>query len=136
MSAGCPGSAGVPLLDALAGERPILGQGLDLQFTSLPLTPSNPVLAIFGFSATVWPPLTLPVPLAAIGMPGCTGYVSLDLSFVLASQNGVCNWTIQIPNNPALTGLQFYVQGLVLDIGVNPAGLVASNAGAALVGTH
>jgi hypothetical protein len=71
-----------------------------------------------------------------IGMPGCTGYVSLDLSFLLTSQNGACTWTIPIANNPALAGLQFFVQGLVLDIGVNPAGLVASNAGAGLVGTH
>jgi hypothetical protein len=133
---GCPGSAGVPLLDALPGERPILGQDLDLQFSSLPMTPFNPVFAMFGFSNTIWPPLTLPLPLAVIGMPGCTGYVSLDLSFLLTSQNGACTWTIPIANNPALAGLQFFVQGLVLDIGVNPAGLVASNAGAGLVGTH
>ena len=70
------------------------------------------------------------------GLPGCTGYVSLDLSFVLASQSGVCDWTIPIPNNPSITGFQFFVQGFVLDPGVNPAGLVASNAGAAVVGTH
>jgi hypothetical protein len=62
--------------------------------------------------------------------------VSLDLSFLLAGQNGVCNWTIPIPNNPAVTGSHFFVQGLVLDVGVNPAGLVASNAGAGIVGTH
>jgi hypothetical protein len=134
--AGCPGSAGVPLLDALPGERPLLGQDLDLQFTSLPPTPSNPLLAIFGFSDTSWPPLTLPLPLAVIGMPGCTGYVSLDLTFVLTSQNGVCTWTIPIPNNPAATGFHFFVQGLVLDVGANPAGIVASNAGAGIVGTH
>ncbi|HZN38537.1 MAG TPA: hypothetical protein VFD82_07015 [Planctomycetota bacterium] len=134
--AGCPGSAGVPLLDALPGERPILGQGFDLQFSSLPLTPFNAVFAIFGFSDTVWPPFTLPLPLAVIGMPGCTAYVSLDLTFLLAGQNGVCNWTIPIPSDPALTGLRFFVQGLGQDIGANPAGIVASNAGAGLVGTH
>jgi hypothetical protein len=94
------------------------------------------VFAMFGFSNTLWSPLTLPLPLAVIGMPGCTGYVSLDLSFVLTGQNGTCTWTIPIPNNQGLTGLPFYVQGLVLDIGVNPAGLIATNAGAGYVGTH
>ena len=133
---GCPGSAGLPLLDAFPGERPMLGQSLDLQFSSLPSTPFNAVFAMFGFSNTLWSPLTLPLPLAVIGMPGCTGYVSLDLSFVLTGQNGTCTWTIPIPNNQGLTGLPFYVQGLVLDIGVNPAGLIATNAGAGYVGTH
>jgi len=134
--AGCPGSAGVPQIAALPGETPILGQDLDLQFTSLPLAAVNPVLAIFGFSNTTWPPLPLPLPLAVIGMPGCTGYVSFDFSLLLTGQNGVCDWTIAIPNNPAIAGLPFYVQGFVSDIGVNPAGLVATNAGAGVIGTH
>ncbi|HEX6812624.1 MAG TPA: hypothetical protein VF384_13440 [Planctomycetota bacterium] len=134
--AGCPGSAGVPSLVALPGERPTFGQNLDLEFGALPSGPINAVLAIFGFSNTSWPPLSLPLPLDAIGMPGCTGYVSLDLSFVLTGQNGACPWTIAIPSVPALSGLQFYVQGLVLDVGVNPMGFVATNAGAGLVGSR
>ena len=60
----------------------------------------------------------------------------LDVCAALLITTGVCNWTIPIPNNPAVTGLHFFVQGLVLDVGVNPAGLVASNAGAGIVGTH
>ncbi|HZN38535.1 MAG TPA: hypothetical protein VFD82_07005 [Planctomycetota bacterium] len=133
---GCPGSGGRPRIDALPDEKPIVGQGLDLQFTSLPLTEFSPILAIIGFSNTVWPPLPLPLPLAVFGMTDCRLYVSFDFSGLLIGQNGECNWTIAIPNNPAVAGSQFYVQGLIADIGTNPAGVVVSNGGTVLVGTH
>lgn len=55
---------------------------------------------------------------------------------LLIGQNGECNWTIPIPNNPTITGSLFYVQGFVADIGINPAGVVVSNGGAVLIGSH
>ncbi|HEX6812620.1 MAG TPA: hypothetical protein VF384_13420 [Planctomycetota bacterium] len=134
--AGCAGSSGVPALGAIAGSRPVLGHNMAMQFSSLPPGPLNVVLAIFGLSDTQWPPFPLPLPLDAIGMPGCMAYVSLDFWFALTGQDTVCNWTIGIPNEPSLAGFQFYVQGLALDIGTNPAGVTASNAAAARLGTH
>ncbi|HEX6812621.1 MAG TPA: hypothetical protein VF384_13425 [Planctomycetota bacterium] len=133
---GCLGSGGVPSLTAPPGERPILGQDLDLQFTSLAPFPINPVFATLGFSNTVWPPFSLPLPLAVLGMPGCNAYVSLEIWALLTSVNGACNWTIPIPNHQSLAGVRFYVQGLVPDVDVNPLGLVTTNGGAGRIGTQ
>jgi hypothetical protein len=133
---GCSGSGGQPWLDAHPGETPVLGQNLDLQFSWLPANQVNVVLAILGLSNTIWPPFPLPLPLEVFGMTDCRLYVSFDFTGLLIGQNGECNWTIPIPNNPAITGSIFYVQGFVADIGINPAGVVASNGGTILIGSH
>jgi hypothetical protein len=40
---------------------------------------------------------------------------------------------VAVPNNPALSGLNIFAQGLVLDPGVNAAGAVVSSAGQAVL---
>jgi hypothetical protein len=84
----------------------------------------------------VWNSLPLPQPLNVFGMPGCTGYVSVDSGVVVLGSGGSATWSLGIPNNPAFTGIQFYNQAISIDPAAgNPAGAVVSNAGQARVGT-
>lgn len=66
---------------------------------------------------------------------GCTLFVSIDQEFVLANVSGTATWNLPVPNDLGLLGLDAYVQGAVLVPGFNPANLVVSNAGHAVVGT-
>jgi hypothetical protein len=71
--------------------------------------------------------------LGAMGMPGCTLYVSGDALLSLLNWGGQAAWAITVPLSPSLRGLRFFNQVAVLDT-QNAFGMVASNAGTGLVG--
>jgi hypothetical protein len=131
--AGCAGSAGVPLLAAQGGARPVLGAGFPLELSSLP---SNAFVGIaLGFSNAVWSGGTLPASLAAVGMPGCTLFISPDALFLTqASAAGIAVHTLTLPNAPVFAGTTLFGQAMSLDPGVNALGAVVSNAVAATTG--
>jgi len=55
----------------------------------------------------------VPVPLAALGIPGCNWAIQLD-GFVTARTNaGVGRLAYRVPSDPAFLGLQLYWQGFV-----------------------
>ncbi len=89
-----------------------------------------------GFSKTKWGTLTLPFPLAGLGMPGCTLYVSPIVSFPFIVSGGQGVWTLRLPSDPTLVGLSFFNQALVLDAQANPAGAVVSNAAEGIIGAR
>src|SRR5262249_56250528 len=88
-----------------------------------------------GLSRTQWNSFTLPLPLTGPGMTGCTLYASPDVSLLLAATGGTATWTFQIPNNQGLVGLLFYNQAFVFDAPANTAGITATNAAEALIGS-
>ncbi|MFN9947200.1 MAG: hypothetical protein ACK56S_10160 [Planctomycetota bacterium] len=123
--AGCPGSNGVPALTA--GDGPRLGAGWPLTLANANL--NAPVAAlVLGLANAPG------VPLDGIGMPGCTAWASADVLLVAPAPNGAAAWSVQLPANAGLVGVQLYAQGLSLDLGWNPAGLVSSNAVDGLAG--
>jgi hypothetical protein len=71
--------------------------------------------------------------LTPFGLTGCLSFVTFDSSRFVPASAGVAEWSIQIPINASLTGLQLFQQALVFD-GTAPGGAVVSNAGAATVG--
>ncbi|HEU4420170.1 MAG TPA: hypothetical protein VFT55_14640, partial [Planctomycetota bacterium] len=126
--AGCPGPTGTPQLSgsgfAWVGAQPVL--------RAAPV----PLLGVFvlGASNTMSGGVPLPLPLGAIGMPGCTLQVSLDVLATAAVAGGVAQLGIQIPMQPALVGFMLHVQAGSLDPGANPLGLTLSNALAVTIG--
>jgi len=66
-------------------------------------------------------------------MPGCALRVSPDLTLPVAGTPS--RSTLPLPPDPALAGLLFHVQALVVDLGANPLGAVLSEAATALIGT-
>ena len=78
---------------------------------------------------------TPPLDLTSVGLPGCNSYLfAADSSFAVPS-NGVATWTRTLPSNPALSGLGFVQQALVVDSNAaNPAGALVTNAARAMLG--
>lgn len=130
---GCAGSNGVPRLAPQAGSLPSVGQTLALALSGGPTAATAAVVAL-GFGKTTALGLPLPIDLAAVNMPGCQLWID-PLSFTsIGVVGGVATVTQPIPAQPSLFGLPIYHQAFVLDPGVNPASLVASNACEALIG--
>jgi hypothetical protein len=131
---GCMGSAGVPAMAPVTGSLPRLNSNFQLRVTNLPAP--GVIYMVFGFSNTAWNSLPLPMALGTFGMPGCTGYVSVNSGVVVVGSGGAATWSLSIPNNPAFTGINFYNQAISIDPAAgNPAGATVSNAGHAIVGT-
>ncbi|HEX5051855.1 MAG TPA: hypothetical protein VFZ65_08795 [Planctomycetota bacterium] len=117
---GCAGTAGLPSLAAAAFVLPWLGDTMRNVVQSVPAgEPGAIFVSSFGS--------TSPVPLAAVGMPGCELLVPLDVAEFRAAVAGRAEWTTAIPNTTALAGTTFRQQAFVLDAGANALGLVASN---------
>lgn len=73
--------------------------------------------------------------LAPFGMPGCYAHVSLDNVAYVTGTGGEALWTLPIPYAPALVGVRFYNQAVILDAAAgNALGAVVSEAAVGLVG--
>lgn len=120
---GCAGSLGTSHLTAAA--MPTLGSTFT---TAVAAVPAGLAVLLSGLDASNSPFGPLPVDLTPLGMTGCLGYVRTDVIQVALSSAGVASFELQIPWRPVLFGLEFYQQALLPDPGVNPAGLVLSDA--------
>ncbi|MEM7205983.1 MAG: hypothetical protein AAF628_37355 [Planctomycetota bacterium] len=130
--AGCAGTAGTPTLGVPPVGLPWVGATLRVELSSLP--PRNAAAMLVGASATRWGAVSLPLPLAGAGMPGCSLWVSPDHAVPLANPYGTATWSASVCACPSLVGTQLYNQGVVVDPTANPTGVVASSAGAARFG--
>jgi hypothetical protein len=130
---GCAGSAGVPALGAGAGELPWSGGTFTLQLNALPPAPAGVPFGIVGASATTWGSFPLPLPLTAIGMTGCSLWVSFDVVVPLVNAGGRASWSLPIPGSQHLLGASVHLQGGVLDPAANPRGVTLTNAGTATI---
>jgi len=84
------------------------------------------VVSFVGLGTGILP---IGFPLDGIGMPGCTGYTSLDLGLFVATPatpGGIGMLPFPIPADPMLVGAQFSVQGVALST-ATALGLSASN---------
>ncbi|HEX6943204.1 MAG TPA: kelch repeat-containing protein [Gemmatimonadaceae bacterium] len=128
---GCLGTGGVPTLAAAPGQLPWIGSTFTMDLTNLP----NPGVGLaFGFIGLA--ALPSPVSLVVIGMPGCSAYIDPIVAATLPTAGGGASWPFGIPSNLALEGAHFFVQGIVIDLGVNPASLTVTNAGDGTVGSR
>ena len=122
--AGCVGSAGIPSLVTKAWQRPRLGEPFVVDGASLP---STFALLILGFRADQWAGQPLPLSLASAGMPGCSALLEpFDVLGALPN-GGTASWSLGVPNDSGLLGLEFYVQTLAVDPVANAFGAVVSN---------
>ncbi|HLQ39304.1 MAG TPA: hypothetical protein VK348_15955, partial [Planctomycetota bacterium] len=126
---GCAGSNGVPLLAPAPGSVPALGSTLQLQLHSLPAQPGAALL-VFGFDFTQWNTTPLPMPLAAVGLPGCSLWIApvAGAQRFVAHAGGNASVPIAIPANPSLAGVVVATQALVFDP-ATPSGAAVTNGG-------
>jgi len=122
-----------PILAASGGSPPRLGQQVSVTVTNLSAWQGGAFIT--GASNQLFGALPLPVELSLINMPGCHMYVSHEL--VMPFSTGLSSsytWSVTIPNNPTLLGLEFHNQAFVFDPTANPLGIATSNAGTATIG--
>ncbi len=104
---------------------PLPGTTLPIELRDLPAAAPAAVFLDIGCA-------TVPVPLDAVGMPGCALYQSTALGFPLtADGNGEAGIGLPIPANTTISQITMSFQALVLAPGANPLGVVSTgNAGA------
>lgn len=128
---GCPGSNGVPNLQAAVGNTPAVGASFAMDISGMPATSGFGYL-FFGASNYQNGPLWLPFDTGLIGWTGCTGYITPDAGQFFSHTAGVGTLTVALPNNPLLQHFTFYAQALSFDAGA-PNGLLALSNAAELI---
>ncbi|MCR9245386.1 MAG: PKD domain-containing protein [bacterium] len=126
---GCAGTSNTATLTP--SGAPMLGTTLTVTVDNLPL---NAAIMMTGFSTTNSALGPLPLSTAPFGAPGCELRVSPDTNLFIAGAGNSADWVLPIPNSPALAGVLFYNQAIVVDPTANAAGAVASNAAGCLLG--
>lgn len=122
---GCAGTAGVPGLTATGDHK--IGGSTTLQLGTLPMSRSGAMFV--GLSASNWNGLQLPASLGTIGMTGCDLLVSSEASMLMTTGSGTWLTTFNHPLTASLINQQLFFQGVVLDPGANPLGVITSNGG-------
>ncbi len=122
---GCAGSAGLPTLTAVSGDRPISGQNFQTQLGNLHASVAH-CIGVFGLKRA-------DLNLALFGLPGCMLHTESIAIFPLTATQGVASWTLFVPQVPELLGLGFVQQAIVFEPGVNQYGFVLTNAGAGII---
>ncbi len=122
---GCAGSR--PTARLIPRDTPHIGGTFEVTVFDLPQSVGFLMMSFAGRSA--------PLPLAGYGMPNCTSYVAPDAVQLLLGANRQAKARLPIPDLPALVGLRFQQQALVLDPQAgNAAGAVVSNAAEGVIG--
>ena len=115
---GCAGSNGVPMLDVVNGTSPVIGSTVDFLYSNaLYSTFVTPAIVAVGFDQSSYQGIPLPLPLAVIGLPGCTLYHSNDVSVSVGVLAGAAQftWSLGLPNSANFLGQELFVQGLHLE---------------------
>jgi hypothetical protein len=130
--AGCPGSLGTPQL-ALRHPwtRAWLGRSLEVELSNLPQSAGFIVL---GWSDQQYGSFPLPLPLDALGMPGCRARVSFDHVLFVAGSSARASLSLPVPLVPSLIGNRFFQQGYAIDPSANALGMTASNSARVSIG--
>lgn len=120
---GCATSIGTPQL--LNAALPRLGTTMITNVTNMPIGLGLMITGISNNSSSLG---FLPLDLAPFGMPGCFLRTSMELTDGLLTFGTTASWSLNIPNNVALLGSQFYQQAFVFDPGLNAFGGAMSDA--------
>jgi alpha-tubulin suppressor-like RCC1 family protein len=121
---GCPGSR--PVARLVPRDTPRIGSVLEVTVFDLP---QDVAVMVLG-----WQQIG-PITLGSVGMPGCNLHVSIDGTQALVGQANQAKWVLPIPDQPALVGMTFNNQALVLDSSCgNALGAVMSDAARAVIG--
>ncbi|MCA8976689.1 MAG: hypothetical protein KDC98_18350 [Planctomycetes bacterium] len=113
-----------------AAARPIVNTAVPLLVAGIPA--GSPLGAFVGGTSYFDPGL----PLASLGMAGCSQYVSLEVSTAFVPVSGGGSFNFMVPNDPGLSGTHVYMQAAVLAAGVNALGVLTSNGVDLRVGTQ
>jgi len=135
VSASLPFTVGVSGLTWTPQNTPVIGTTQVIQLGGV-VNPTQSIgMAVIGFS-----PILAGLDLSFLGASGCKLYESPDVLEVVFPLIGtIGNWFWAVPNNPSLTGVSVFTQGVLLEaaaIAQNPGGIRTANAVELLIGTN
>ncbi len=111
---------------AFGGSRPLLGS---THLSEVSNVPAGLALMALGLSDAFLGPFPLPLPLDGFGMTGCTLFHDAIVSELCSNVgSGLAQHGVAIPNNPALMNFVLFIQAWALAPGMNPGGVIVSNA--------
>ena len=117
---GCPSSAGLARLSCAAPPR--LGKTMTGSVGPLPQGEAVLLLSLDNVQSAAG---ALPIELSRAGMPGCWLRVGVDRAIKLRGAGATADFALAIPNDEALLGMAFHLQGLVLDRAAGNAAFAA-----------
>lgn len=101
IGAGCAGGNGVPNLQPTS--LPAIGRPYMVSVSNLA---GGLAVMVLGLQQ-----VTVPLQLLGLGFgPGCTGYLTPDAIELLPQAAGLAQWSLAIPNEPALAGFNLFQQ--------------------------
>lgn len=115
-----------PTFKEIRGQAASLGNTYTTIFENIP--PGASTFGFLGFSQVDFFGTPLPLDLSLVGATGCTLYVGPELTRPLPNAGGSTMWTLAVPPDQALVGNSFFQQVIVVQPGVNPLGMVFSDA--------
>ena len=128
--AGCPGTLGATsTIDVLS--MPTIGGTYSLDVNNIPVPGIG--IMMTGLTNTVWNGLPLPFDLGVIGAPGCNLLQDVAVTSTIVGAP-IANFSLAIPNNPALQCFKLFNQAAILDVTANGLGFSFSNAQAGVIG--
>lgn len=77
----------------------------------------------------------MPIDLTRIGMARCLQRTSAEWDFRLQNEQGRALWSIPVPSDGALEGVELFLQAVVLDPAANPRGIVLSDSARMRIGS-
>lgn len=129
---GCAGSAGVPALRGVPDQLPWLGERFDLEVSGA-APASTAGLILLGFSDKKWGALNLPLDMAPFGAAGCPVNTSVEVLSVMTLSGGKGVIPAFTCNCPVIVGQPFYMQVMVIDVGVSRFLKVAATNGVRVI---
>ncbi len=134
--AGCTGSAGTAGLAAVGDSLPRFGETFVCEIAPLPTHRLAITWGLIGLSDASSPGgVPLPIDLTRIGMPGCLQRTSAEWDVRLQNEQGRAVWSIPVPSDGALEGVELFLQAVVLDPAANPRGIVLSESARMRIGS-
>lgn len=134
--AGCTGSAGTAGISAVGGSLPRFGETFVCEIAPLPTHRLAVTWGLIGRSDdhSSWG-VPLPIDLTRIGMARCLQRTSAEWDFRLQNEQGRALWSIPVPSDGALEGVELFLQAVVLDPAANPRGIVLSDSARMRIGS-
>ena len=113
-------------LSPVVGSRPVLGTMAQASLANIPATLA---FVSVGWNDTNFGPLSLPLSLAAYGMPGCNLLQSAESPALPVNPTGVGTavYSLLLPNLSALLGARLYLQGWASAPSYNSGNVIVSN---------
>lgn len=129
----CFSGSRTPHLRLVSASGPWVGETVTLRLDDLAPEGGHPTFGFVGSSDREFLGVRLPF---WLGTPGCSILVGPDIIQPITQTGFEAFWSIPVPDDHALTGIQVHTQAITLEAGANASGVVPTNAASLTIGVR